>query len=211
MLATALSAGLVLPRAASPSAGLVRPAHAATHRAAVVAEAAAVVASEVVTPSEFPAGNLRSLAEYDEMYARSVADPSAFWADIADSFHWERRFDEVVDANFDSTKGKVFSSWFSGGTTNLCYNALDRHVAAGKGDQVAFYHESNEEGEELPAWTYAQALAEVCAAAAAGASAAAHLKKRPRRTAGRCGAHARPVAAGAAPRQRTARRRRQEG
>mmetsp|Transcript_10039 Transcript_10039/g.32929 ORF Transcript_10039/g.32929 Transcript_10039/m.32929 type:complete len:701 (-) Transcript_10039:274-2376(-) len=159
--ATALSAGLVLPRAASPSAGLVRPAHAATHRAAVVAEAAAVVASEVVTPSEFPAGNLRSLAEYDEMYARSVADPSAFWADIADSFHWERRFDEVVDANFDSTKGKVFSSWFSGGTTNLCYNALDRHVAAGKGDQVAFYHESNEEGEELPAWTYAQALAEV--------------------------------------------------
>ena len=64
----------------------------------MVAEAAAVVASEVVTPSEFPAGNLRSLAEYDEMYKRSVEDPSGFWGDIASQFHWEKPWDEVSSA-----------------------------------------------------------------------------------------------------------------
>ena len=54
--------------------------------------------------------------------------------------------------------GKVESNWFSGGKTNICYNALDRHVKAGHGDQIALYHEANDEGEELKAWTYAEVL-----------------------------------------------------
>jgi acyl-coenzyme A synthetase/AMP-(fatty) acid ligase len=54
------------------------------------------------------------------------------------------------------SEGKIFTKWFDGGTTNICYNALDRHVASGDGDKIAFYHEANDEGEELASWTYAE-------------------------------------------------------
>ena len=66
-----------------------------------------------------------------------------------------------VTSNFDSAAGKVESKWFDGGKTNICYNALDRHVKAGHGDQVCFHHEGNEESDELQDWTYQQALDEV--------------------------------------------------
>eukprot|EP00965_Chrysotila_dentata_P198616 6178906-Pleurochrysis_carterae.AAC.2 len=70
------------------------------------------------------------------MYERSIADPSAFWGEIASTFHWEQPWDEVVSSNFDASAGKVFTSWFKGGKTNICYNALDRHVADGHADKA---------------------------------------------------------------------------
>jgi acetyl-CoA synthetase len=115
----------------------------------------------VSTPDHFCSEHqhqLGSLAEYETMYEESVRDPSAFWSGIADGFHWEAPYSEVVSSNFDKTNGKVFSEWFKGGMTNLCYNALDRQVEAGRGGQVAFFHESNDEGEELASWTYSQTL-----------------------------------------------------
>ena len=115
-------------------------------------------------PDDFLKGRtplLKNVAEYEEMYAKSISDPDAFWSEIANTFHWETPFDKVVDANFAASKGKVSSNWFSGGKTNICYNALDRHVKAGHGDQIALYHEANDEGEDLKAWTYAEVLAEV--------------------------------------------------
>jgi len=105
--------------------------------------------------------HLSGIDEYNSMYKRSIDDPSGFWGDIAETFHWEEKYDKVVTSNFNSKNGKIFSEWFSGGKTNICYNALDRHVAAGFGDQIAFHHEPNDEGEELPSWTYAQVLEEV--------------------------------------------------
>lgn len=51
--------------------------------------------------------------------------------------------------------------WFKGGKTNICYNALDRHVAAGHGDRIAFYWEGNDPSHHR-AWTYAQLLDLVC-------------------------------------------------
>ena len=48
--------------------------------------------------------------------------------------------------NYDRSKGKVTIEWFIGGETNLCHNAIDRHVAAGNGSQVAFHWEGNDEG-----------------------------------------------------------------
>mmetsp|Transcript_77091 Transcript_77091/g.146692 ORF Transcript_77091/g.146692 Transcript_77091/m.146692 type:complete len:758 (-) Transcript_77091:87-2360(-) len=104
---------------------------------------------------------LKDVDEYQAMHKRSLDDPSGFWGEIADTFHWEKKWDTVVESNFDSTKGKIFSKWFDGGKTNICYNALDRHVAAGFGNQICFFHESNKEGEQLPSWTYAQVLDEV--------------------------------------------------
>jgi acetyl-CoA synthetase len=105
--------------------------------------------------------NLKDLDEYKAMYKRSVDDPSGFWADIANTFHWETPFKETVTTNFDSAAGDVESKWFDGGKTNICYNALDRHVKAGHGEQVCFHHEGNEESDELQDWTYQQTLDEV--------------------------------------------------
>ena len=75
-------------------------------------------------------------------------------------FSWEKKWDTVVNANFAASKGKVESCWFEGGKTNICYNAVDRHVADGHGDQICFYHEGNDEGDEMQSWTYAQVLDE---------------------------------------------------
>ena len=104
---------------------------------------------------------IKDVKEYEEMYAKSIADPDAFWGEIANQFYWEKPFDKVVDSNFFSSKGTVQSSWFAGGKTNICYNALDRHVKDGHGDQIAMFHEANDEGDEQKAWTYAETLAEV--------------------------------------------------
>ena len=152
-MASLLAAGLVALGGAS---ALILP----TSRTAR-ARPIGLSAHLVTTPAHFTTHHshqLSSLAEYEAMYEASVSDPAAFWSAIAHDFYWETAFDEVVSSNFDKTKGKVYSDWFQGGKTNLCYNALDRHVEAGKGSQIAFYHESNDEGEELASWTYEQTL-----------------------------------------------------
>lgn len=46
------------------------------------------------------------------------------------------------------TKGPIYTKWFEGAQTNICYNAVDRHVEAGLGDKVAFYWEGNDVGAD---------------------------------------------------------------
>ncbi len=74
---------------------------------------------------------------YDDIYAHSLSDPEAFWAEAAEDIHWERRWDRVLD---DSRA--PFYRWFPGAVTNTCYNALDRHVEGGRGDQLALIYDS---------------------------------------------------------------------
>ena len=74
---------------------------------------------------------------YQEVYRRSIADPDGFWRGAAQQIDWLEPFDQVVD-----TSRSPFSAWFSGGELNTCYNALDRHVAGGRADQVALIHDS---------------------------------------------------------------------
>ncbi|HEX6616315.1 MAG TPA: AMP-binding protein, partial [Gemmatimonadales bacterium] len=74
---------------------------------------------------------------YHEVYARWRADPEGFWADAAESVHWFRRWDAVLDRS-----RAPFYRWFPGAETNTCYNALDRHVEGGRADQVALIHDS---------------------------------------------------------------------
>ena len=76
-------------------------------------------------------------ASYDEIHARSLADPEAFWGEAAEAIHWERRWDRVLDAS-----RAPFYRWFPGGVTNTCYNALDRHVEGGRADQLALIYDS---------------------------------------------------------------------
>jgi acetyl-CoA synthetase len=64
-------------------------------------------------------------------------------------------------SNFDVRAGPITSSWFTGASTNLAYNCLDRHVAAGHGDRIAFLWEGNDLGEERTV-SYSQLLDDVC-------------------------------------------------
>ena len=77
------------------------------------------------------------MGRYAEMYARSLSDPEAFWAEAARELHWYRPFDRVLDRS-----RPPFARWFPGGQVNTCYNALDRHVEAGRGEQAALVYDS---------------------------------------------------------------------
>jgi len=91
---------------------------------------------------------------YREVHRRSVEEPAQFWAEQAQRIHWETPFTQVLD---DSRL--PFAKWFVGGRTNLCYNALDRHLAE-RAEQPALIYVSTETGIEH-SYTYAQLHAEV--------------------------------------------------
>jgi propionyl-CoA synthetase len=74
---------------------------------------------------------------YRQIYERSLSDPEAFWAEAAEALHWDRKWERVID---DSRA--PFYAWFKGGRLNTCYNAVDRHVEAGRGSQPAIIHDS---------------------------------------------------------------------
>ncbi len=77
------------------------------------------------------------MGNYDEVYRRSIEHPDEFWGQAAGSVHWYRKWDRVLDHS-----NPPFTRWFSGGTLNSCYNALDRHVENGRADQVALIYDS---------------------------------------------------------------------
>src|SRR5581483_5355582 len=88
------------------------------------------------------------------IYAEADADWQAWWVKNARNLHWFKEWDQVLD---DSNP--PFYKWFTGGTLNVSYNCLDRHVEAGIGDRVAF-HWHGEEGDTRTV-TYADLHAEV--------------------------------------------------
>ncbi len=87
---------------------------------------------------------------YEEIHANSLADPEAFWANAAESVHWYRRWDRVLD---DSDK--PFYRWFSGAQINTCYNAVDLHCENGRADQDALIYDSPVT-DSKQRYTYAQ-------------------------------------------------------
>jgi propionyl-CoA synthetase len=74
---------------------------------------------------------------YRDAYRRALEDPEGFWGERAAALHWERRWDRVLDSS-----RAPFYRWFTGGRINTCYNALDRHVAQGRGEQPALIYDS---------------------------------------------------------------------
>ncbi len=100
---------------------------------------------------------IKNIDKYREMYERSVKDPEGFWAEVAETFHWEKKWDRVLSWDFDKD---IKIEWFKGGKTNICYNALDRHLDS-IADRVAFYWEGNNPGEQSKT-TYRQLHEQVC-------------------------------------------------
>ena len=95
------------------------------------------------------------MGKYEEVFKRSISDPAGFWGEAAEAITWHRKWDRVLD---DSNP--PFYRWFVGGQLNTCYNALDRHVAAGRGEQLAVIHDSPVT-DTVRTYTYSQFLGEV--------------------------------------------------
>ena len=74
---------------------------------------------------------------HDDVHARSMQDPEGFWAEAAAGIDWVEPWKQVLDRS-----GAPFYRWFSGGELNTCFNAVDRHVAAGRGAQAAVIYDS---------------------------------------------------------------------
>jgi len=94
------------------------------------------------------------MAKYKEFHARSIEDPSAFWAEQAALVDWHTPFTQVLDYS-----RPPFAKWFVGGTTNLCHNAVDRHLKA-RADQTALIFVSTETNDEKT-YSFAQLYREV--------------------------------------------------
>lgn len=118
-------------------------------------------AALILPPSRVREGALvDSMEAYRAMYDRSVKEPRAFWAEMARAqLTWFRPFsdDQVLNGSFQ--EGNV--RWFADGQLNISYNCIDRHVSAGRGDQIAIIHEGDESGQSRTV-TYSQLLSEVC-------------------------------------------------
>ena len=98
---------------------------------------------------------MSAASRYHEVHARSLRDPEGFWAEAAGAIDWI----EPAKTIFDPSMG-AYGRWFAGGVVNTCYNALDRHVAAGRGEQLALIHDSPLTGS-VTRLTYAEMLKEV--------------------------------------------------
>jgi propionyl-CoA synthetase len=103
------------------------------------------------------------MQQYREFHRRSLEDRDSFWRDEAALIDWHTPFERVLDYS-----RPPFARWFVGGRTNLCHNAVDRHVAQ-RGDQPALVYLSTETVAQA-SYTYRELLAEVSRCAAMFAS-----------------------------------------
>ena len=99
---------------------------------------------------------IKSFEEYQDTYKKSVEEPEAFWAEVADHFFWKRKWQNVLNWNFEEPDIK----WFEGGKLNITENCLDRHIYQ-LGDQPAIIWEPNDPQEAHRVLTYKQLLQKV--------------------------------------------------
>ncbi len=95
------------------------------------------------------------MSRYASVYAQWRENPEAFWAEAAKAVDWIKPPRRIFDA-----EAGVYGRWFPDATCNACANALDRHVAAGRGDQAALYYDSPVTGAKRRI-TYGELLGEV--------------------------------------------------
>jgi acetyl-CoA synthetase len=95
-------------------------------------------------PEDFAArAHVRGLDGYRELYDRAAADPESFWGDLAQrELHWFRKWDRVLDWT-----NVPFAKWFTGATTNVAYNCLDRHLNGARREKPAIIWQG-EPGDE---------------------------------------------------------------
>lgn len=77
------------------------------------------------------------MPQYDELFKESISNPEKFWAKAASGIDWYEKWDTVLNDD-----NPPFYRWFSGGLMNTCFNAVDRHVEKGRGEQIAIIYDS---------------------------------------------------------------------
>lgn len=100
---------------------------------------------------------IQSFEQYKEVYQKSIENPSAFWASIAEHFTWRKKWDTVLEWNFKEPKVE----WFKGGKLNITENCLDRHIAT-RGHEPALIWEPNAPDEQHRTLSYKKLLEKVC-------------------------------------------------
>ena len=95
------------------------------------------------------------MSRYDEVYGAWQADPEGFWAEAAEDVRWIKKWDTVLDNPKEN-----FYTWFEGGEMNTCFNAVDRHIEEGRGDQLALIYDSPITGKQKK-FTYSELKAKV--------------------------------------------------
>ena len=90
-------------------------------------------------------------AKYEEMYAASIADPEAFWAEQGQRVDWIKPFSKVKDTSY--AHEDVHIRWYEDGTLNVAANCIDRHIAT-RGDQTAILFEPDEPTDPVQEITY---------------------------------------------------------
>ncbi|MDP4657283.1 MAG: acetate--CoA ligase [Algoriphagus sp.] len=100
---------------------------------------------------------LHTLSGYFHEYQKSVAQPEEFWARIADSFHWKKRWSKVLQWNFEEPDVR----WFVDGKLNITENIFEKNLYT-LGDRPAIIWEPNEPHEEVRKLTYRELFVEVC-------------------------------------------------
>jgi propionyl-CoA synthetase len=95
------------------------------------------------------------MGSYAEAFRRSLDDPEGFWREAAKEIDWYQAPTSILDAS-----NPPFYRWFSDGIMNTCHNAVDRHVANGRGDQAALIYDSPVTGVTRR-YTYSELLDEV--------------------------------------------------
>ena len=99
---------------------------------------------------------IKTLDEYRHAWKRSVEDPEGFWAEQAETFHWRKKWDKVLEWDFHKPEVK----WFLGGKLNITENCLDRHLDR-RGEQTALLWEPNDPTEAPRRYTFRELYAEV--------------------------------------------------
>jgi propionyl-CoA synthetase len=95
------------------------------------------------------------MSRYAQEFDRSLSDPEGFWGDAAKMIDWYQPPTQVLDRSHPP-----FYRWFAGGVMNTCFNALDRHVRDGRGDQAALIYDSPVTGSQRT-YTYTELRDEV--------------------------------------------------
>ncbi|MCK5847533.1 MAG: acetyl-coenzyme A synthetase, partial [Bacteroidales bacterium] len=99
---------------------------------------------------------ITSLSGYLHEYQKSIANPTGFWANIAETFFWRKKWDKILSWDFDNPK----IEWFKGGKLNITENIFERHLFQ-RGEQTALIWEPNDPREASKKYTYEELFLEV--------------------------------------------------
>lgn len=101
--------------------------------------------------------SVTSFEDYKKTYQKSVNDPEGFWGEIGDHYQWMKKWDKVLEYDFEKPDIK----WYQGGKLNITENCLDRHLNT-RGNKLALVWEPNDPKERFVRLTYRELHERVC-------------------------------------------------